>query len=53
VVVRIAKIKSVCDEEVELESFLGIGGAVEHGEFVVSMGDDFLFVVCRFLVLLK
>jgi hypothetical protein len=41
------------NEEVEQEGLLGIGGAVEHGEFVVCVGDDLLLVVCRLLVLLK
>jgi hypothetical protein len=41
------------NEEVEQEALLGVGGAVEHGEFVIRVGDDLLFVVCRLLVLLK
>ena len=40
-------------DEVEQERFLGVSGAIEHVQFVVRMGDNFLLVVFRFLVLLK
>jgi hypothetical protein len=41
------------DEEVEQKRFLGVGGAIEHVQFVVRMGYNNLLVIFRLFVLLE
>ena len=45
--------RHAADKEVEQERFVGGGGAIEHVQFVVRMGDDLLLVVFGLLVLLE
>src|SRR5258706_6995162 len=45
--------RHAADKKVEQERFLCVGGAIEHVQFLVRMGDDNLLVVFRFFVLLE
>lgn len=41
------------DKEVQQKGFLRIGGAIEHVQFVIRMGDNLFLVLFRFFVLLE
>ena len=42
--------RHAADKEVEKKSFLGVGGTIEHVQFVVRMGYNGLLVVFRFFI---